>query len=135
MLASVGAWKKAEYALERAEAQWGREGRRRLESCLLLEENSLTTRESAVNTLPLVLTRNLEAVALVSDPLHLRRAYYLFRRHYRRHPVVVHPVPVPGIIRHYWRNRRYFWLAKMLCREAAAWLKVLAPRPGRRSSV
>jgi hypothetical protein len=119
----------ADYALERVENEWGQEVRERLESSLVLEEGSLSTRESATNTLPLVLDRNLDAVGLVSDSLHLRRARYLFRRHYRRHPVVLHPLPVPGVIRHYWQNRRYLWLSKMALREAVAWLKVFARRP------
>ncbi|MGQ9689217.1 MAG: YdcF family protein [Desulfobaccales bacterium] len=121
----------ADYALAQAEAEWGAEAAQRLQSCLLLEENSLSTRDSAENTLALIRERNFTAVGLVSDPLHLRRAHYLFRRHFRRHPVLLHPLPVPGVIRHYWHNRRYLWLTKMVCREAAAWLKVLTPRPPR----
>ncbi len=124
----------ADFALERVEQKWGPELRERLESSLVLEEGSLTTRESAANTLPLVLDRNFAAVGLVSDSLHLRRARYLFRRHFRRHPVVLHPLPVPGVIRHYWQNRRYLWLSKMALREAVAWLKVLARRPRRSRS-
>ncbi len=124
----------ADFARERVGQEWGPEFRARLELCLVLEEGSLTTRESAANTLPLVLDRNFKAVGLVSDSLHLRRARYLFRRHFRRHPVVLHPLPVPGVIRHYWQNRRYLWLSKMALREAVAWLKVLAPRSRRRRS-
>lgn len=124
----------ADYALERVEQEWGLEARERLQLCLVLEEGSLTTHESAANTLPLIADRNYTAVGLVSDALHLRRARYLFRRHFRRHPVVLHPLPVPGVIRHYWQNRRYLWLSKMALREAVAWLKVLAPRPRRRQS-
>jgi len=121
----------ADYALARAEAKWGADAAQRLQACLLLEEHSLSTRDSAENTLPLIRERNFTTVGLVSDPLHLRRAHYLFRRHFRRHPLVLHPLPVPGVIRHYWQNRRYLWLTKMVCREAAAWLKVLAGRSGR----
>jgi hypothetical protein len=119
----------ADYALDRVEEHWGAEFRERLEACLFLEESSLNTLDSACNTLPLVRDRNLDAVGLISDSLHLRRAHYLFRRHYRRHPIVLHPLPVPGVIRHYWQHRRYLWLTKMALREAAAWLKVLAHRP------
>jgi uncharacterized SAM-binding protein YcdF (DUF218 family) len=124
----------ADYALERAAKKWGPEVRERLEARLVLEEGSLTTRESAANTLPLVVDRNYTAVGLVSDSLHLRRARYLFRRRFRRHPVALHPLPVPGVMRHYWQNRRYLWLSKMALREAAAWLKVLAPRRRRSRS-
>jgi uncharacterized SAM-binding protein YcdF (DUF218 family) len=124
----------ADYALERAAQKWGPEVRERLEARLVLEEGSLTTRESAANTLPLVVDRNYTAVGLVSDSLHLRRARYLFRRRFRRHPVALHPLPVPGVMRHYWQNRRYLWLSKMALREAAAWLKVLAPRRRRSRS-
>jgi uncharacterized SAM-binding protein YcdF (DUF218 family) len=118
----------ADYALERAAAHGGPELRERLGACLLLEEASRTTWDSACHTLPLVLDLDLDRVGLVSDALHLRRVHYLFRRHYRRHPIRLHPLPVPGVIRHYWRNRRYLWLTKMALRETGAWLKVLTRR-------
>jgi len=116
----------ADYALERAEAHGGPELRERLATCLVLEEVSRTTWESACHTLPLVKDRQLADVGLVSDALHLRRAHALFRRHYRQHPVRLHPLPVPGVIGHYWRNRRYLWLTRMALRETGAWLKYLA---------
>jgi uncharacterized SAM-binding protein YcdF (DUF218 family) len=115
----------ADYALARAEAHGGPELRERLGACLLLEEASHTTWDSACHTLPLILELEFEAVGLVSDALHLRRAHYLFRRHYRRHPIKLHTLPVPGVIRHYWRNRRYLWLTRMALRETGAWLKIL----------
>ena len=116
----------ADYALKRAEEHWGPELRERLAACLVLEEVSRTTWESACHTLPLVRNRNLNTVGLVSDALHLRRAHALFRRHFRHHPVRLHPLPVPGVIRHYWQNRRYLWLTRMALRETGAWLKYLA---------
>jgi uncharacterized SAM-binding protein YcdF (DUF218 family) len=118
----------ADYALDCAENYWGLEFRERLSACLLLEEASRTTWDSACRTLPLVRGLNLDTVGLISDALHLRRAHYLFRRHYRRHAVMLHPLPVPGVIRHYWQNRRYLWLTKMAFRETGAWLKVMAHR-------
>jgi len=118
----------ADYALEQAEEQGGPELRDRLGACLLLEEGSRNTWDSACRTLPLIQDLNLLRVGLVSDSLHLRRAHYLFRRRYRRHPVRLEPLPVPGVIRHYWRNRRYLWLTKMALRETGAWLKVLTRR-------
>jgi len=118
----------ADHALDLAERQWGPESREHLGTCLVLEEASRTTRDSARHTLPLVLDLRLGAVGLVSDALHLRRAHYLFRRHYRPHPVRLHPLPVPGVWRHYWQNRRYLWLTKMALRESGAWLKVLTRR-------
>ncbi len=118
----------ADYALDCAENYWGSEFRERLGSCILLEEASRTTWDSAHYTLPLVRNLNLDTVGLVSDALHLHRAHYLFRRHYRRHAVRLHPLPVPGVIRHYWHNRRYLWLTKMAFRETGAWLKVLTRR-------
>jgi uncharacterized SAM-binding protein YcdF (DUF218 family) len=122
----------ADYALERAEAHGGPELRERLNSCLLLEEASLTTWDSACHTLPLLLDLDLNAVGLISDSLHLRRAHFLFSRHYRGHPIRLHTLPVPGVIRHYWRNRRYLWLTKMAIRETGAWFKVLTRRHRRR---
>jgi len=118
----------ADYALEQAEEYWGLELRERLAACLILEEASRTTWESACHTLPLVRDRNLTTVGLVSDALHLRRAHALFHRRYRLHPVRLHPIPVPGVIRHYWQNRRYLWLTRMALRETGAWLKYLARR-------
>lgn len=122
----------AEHALDLAESLWGPECRERLENCLVLEEASRTTWDSAQHTLPLVLDLGLGAVGLVSDSLHLRRAHFLFRRHFQAYSVVLQPFPVPRIWRHYWQNRRYLWLTKMVLRESAAWLKVLArlSRPG-----
>jgi uncharacterized SAM-binding protein YcdF (DUF218 family) len=122
----------ADYALSRAEEHGGPELRDRLSSCLLLEESSLTTWDSACHTLPLILDLDLDAVGLVSDSLHLRRAHFLFRRHYREHPVRLHPLPVPGVIRHYWQHRRYRWLTRMALRETGAWLKVLTRRTWRK---
>jgi len=118
----------ADYALARAEDHGGLELRERLAACLILEETSLSTGDSARHTLPLVQELNLNAVGLISDALHLRRAHYLFRRHYRRHAVTLHPLPVPGVIKTYWKNRRYLWLTKMALRETGAWLKMLTRR-------
>lgn len=115
----------ADYAVECAAKFWGPHFQEHLETCLVIEEASRTTRDSARHTLPLVRDLNLGAVGLISDALHLRRAHYLFRRHYQGHPVLLHPLPVPGVFRHYWQNRRYFWLIKMMLRESGAWLKVL----------
>jgi uncharacterized SAM-binding protein YcdF (DUF218 family) len=122
----------ADYALERAEEHGGLELRERLRACLLLEEASLTTSDSACHTLPMVLELDPGAVGLVSDALHLRRAHFLFRRHYHRHPIRLQPLPVPGVIRHYWRHRRYRWLTRMAIRETGAWLKVLTRRTHRK---
>lgn len=115
----------AAYALGWAEARGGAELRERLAACLILEEASLSTRESARHALPLVKERCLNRVGLVSDVLHLKRAHYLFRRHFQHQGVSLHPLPVPGVVRTYLRNRRYLWLTKMLLRESGAWLKVL----------
>jgi len=125
----------ADYALAQMAEHGDPELQERLATRLILEESSLSTRDSARRTLPLIRDLNLGTVGLISDALHLRRAHYLFRRHFRRHGVTLYPVPVPGVIRHYWQNRRYLWLTKMALRESGAWLKVLAhrawPRPDR----
>lgn len=123
-----------DYALARAEEQWGPEGRKRLAACLLLEETSRNTWDSACRTLTLIRELELNTVGLVSDSFHMRRAHYLFRRQYRRHPVILHPFPVSGVIRHYWQNRRYLWLTKMALRETGAWLKVLTRRTRHRDN-
>jgi uncharacterized SAM-binding protein YcdF (DUF218 family) len=122
----------ADYALSRVEEHGGPELRDRLSACLLLEEASLTTWDSACHTLPLILDLDIDAVGLISDSLHLRRAHFLFRRHYREHPVRLHPLPVPGVIRYYWQHRRYRWLTRMAFRETGAWLKVLTHRTQRK---
>ncbi len=124
----------ADYVLAKAEEHGGLELRERLRTCLLLEEASRTTWDSACHTLPLILDLDLDAVGLVSDALHLRRAHYLFRRHYRGHPIRLHALPVPDVLRHYWRNRRYLWLTRMALRETGAWLKVLTQRTRRRKT-
>ena len=118
----------ANHALDRVSSLWGPELRERLEACLVLEEASRTNWESACHTLTLVRDLDISTVGLVSDSLHMRRAQALFRRHYRLHPIRLHPLPVPGVIRHYWRHRRYLWLTRMALRETGAWLKFLAHR-------
>jgi RNase P/RNase MRP subunit POP5 len=115
----------AEWALEWAADNWGPDLKEELSPCLRLEEASGTTAASAANTLLLVKGLKLQRVGLVSDGLHLRRALFLFRRHFARHPIRLHPLAVPGVMRHYWRQGRYLWLGKMALREGAAWLKVL----------
>jgi uncharacterized SAM-binding protein YcdF (DUF218 family) len=115
----------ANFALEWAAEHLGPELRDRLAECLVLEENSRTTQDSARHTLPVVQELSLHNVGLISDGLHIRRAHFLFRRHFRRHPVNLHPLPVPGVMKVYWQNRRYLWLTKMALREGGAWLKVL----------
>ncbi len=118
----------AAFAQAWAEEHWGKEVREQLDSCLILEEASHNTLASARHTLHLVRRLNLRSVGLISDPLHIRRAHYLFRRHFRPHRINLHPLPVPGVLKHYWQNRRYLWLTKMALREGGAWLKVLSHR-------
>ena len=115
----------AGWSLAWIEENWGLEARERLAACLVLEEASHNTAASAANTLPLVQGRGVKAVGLVSDSLHCRRADYLFQRHFAHHGVLVHSLPARGLLRHYWRQRRYLWLGKMALREGGAWLKVM----------
>ncbi len=123
----------AHWALDWLESQWGSEIRERLAPFLVLEEASRNTAASVVNTLPLIKSLELQEVGLVSDSLHIHRACYLFRRHFAPHRINIHPLPVPGLLRHYWGQRRYLWLSKMALREGGAWLKVLGQRAlGRR---
>ena len=114
----------AGWSLNWVAANWGAEVRAELASRLILEEASLNTAASAANTLPLVQGLGRRTVGLVSDRLHLRRAHYLFRRHFARHGITVHPLPARGLLQHYWRQRRYLGLTKMALREGGAWLKV-----------
>lgn len=123
MAAAARAW---------AEEQGGPALREHLETRLILEENSRNTQAAALHLLPLVLELGLTHVGLVSDSLHLRRALFLFRRHFRRHAVTLYPLAARGLLRHYWQNRRYLWLTRMVLRESAAWLKALALHPFRR---
>jgi hypothetical protein len=99
-----------------------------LHPCLLLEETSLNTAASARHCLSLVQKLGLTTVGLVSDAFHMPRAQLLFRRHFVRHGIRIRPLPAPGLVRHYWSQRRYLWLAKMALREAGAWTKLLARR-------
>jgi hypothetical protein len=123
----------ADWALAWAGEHWGDAIREALQPCLILEEASRTTAASAKHTLPLVQTRGSQAVGLVTDTVHLPRARFLFQRHFRPHDIIVHPLPARGLVRHYWRNRRYLWLSKLALREGGAWLKLLGslawPRP------
>jgi hypothetical protein len=126
----------ARWSLAWVAENWGPGLREELAPCLILEEASPNTAASTANTLPLAQGLEVAAVGLVSDPLHLRRANYLFRRCYQRQGIVIQPLPAPGLFRHYWRQRRYLPLARMLLREGGAWLKVmggLVPGLGRRN--
>ncbi|MGA8571401.1 MAG: YdcF family protein [Desulfobaccales bacterium] len=126
----------AGWSLEWVAANWGPGLREELAPCLILEEASRNTAASAANTLPLALDLEVEAVGLVSDRLHMKRAHYLFRRCYQRQGIIIQPLPAPGLLHHYWRQRRYLRLARMLLREGGAWLKImggLVPRLGRRN--
>jgi hypothetical protein len=126
----------AGWSLEWVAENWGPGLREELASCLILEEASRNTAASAANTLPLAQGLEVAAVGLVSDCLHLRRANYLFRRCYQRQGIAIQPLPAAGLLHHYWRQRRYLPLARMLLREGGAWLKVmggLVPGLGRRN--
>ena len=125
----------ARWSLAWTQDNWGLEAREKLAACLVLEEASHNTAASVANTLPLVQGLGAKAVGLVSDSLHCRRAHFLFRGRFARHGILVHSLPARGLVRHYWRQRRYWWLGKMALREGGAWLKVLGslfPGLGRR---
>lgn len=122
----------ARWSLDWVETNWGIEYRERLSPCLLLEEASRNTAASAANTLPLVQSLNLRAVGLITDDLHIHRAGYLFRRLFRGRDITLHPLPFPGLLRDYWRRRRFLRLGKFLLREGGAWLKLLGRRVLRR---
>lgn len=114
----------AGWSLAWTQENWGPEAREQLEACLILEEASHNTAASAANTLPLLQGLGIKAVGLVTDSLHCRRAHYLFRGRFARHGILVHSLPARGLLRHYWRQRRFWWLGKMALREGGAWLKV-----------
>lgn len=108
-----------------AAAQWGAEVAESLAGRLILEEASHNTAASARNLLPQAKMRQLRSLGVVTDALHLPRAHFLFRRQFARHGITIHPLPVPGVLTHYWQRRRYLWLTKMALREGGAWVKVL----------
>ncbi len=116
----------ASWSLKWVEENWGPGAREELAACLVLEEASHNTAASAANTLPLVQRLQGPAVGLVSNGFHIRRARFLFKRRFAPHGIRIHPLPARGLVRHYWRQRRYLWLAKMALREGGAWLKVAA---------
>ena len=115
----------ADWILAWAGEHWGEASRAALDACLILEEASLTTAASARQTLPLVAARSSRAVGLVTDAVHMHRARFLFQRHFHPQGIQVQPLPARGLVRHYWSNRRYLWLSKLVLREGGAWLKVL----------
>jgi len=104
---------------------WGEEVSKSLKACLILEEASLTTAASARHTLPLVQGRGSRTVGLVTDTVHIHRARFLFLRQFGACGIGLHCLPAPGLVRYYWRQRRFLWLTKMVLREGGAWLKVL----------
>ncbi|MDP3183072.1 MAG: YdcF family protein [Desulfobaccales bacterium] len=118
----------AHWSLAWVEENWGSEIKERLAPCLILEEASRNTLASVHHTLPLIINLKWQVVGLVSDILHIRRAHYLFKRHFSPHRITLHPLPVSGVLKHYWKQRRFLWLSKMALREGGAWLKVLGRR-------
>jgi hypothetical protein len=115
----------ANWALRWVREHWGEAVGNILDACLIVEEVSRTTAASARHTLPLVEARGSRAVGLVTDAVHMHRARFLFQRHFRARGIRVHALAARGLVRHYWRRRRYLWLSKMALREGGAWLKVL----------
>jgi uncharacterized SAM-binding protein YcdF (DUF218 family) len=115
----------ADWALNWVKEHWCDDVREDLSACLILEEASHNTAASARHTLPLVKARGSRTVGLVSDSLHIPRAKLIFQHQFRPQGIRVHPLPARGLVRHYWQNRRYWWLSKMALREGGAWLKVL----------
>jgi uncharacterized SAM-binding protein YcdF (DUF218 family) len=116
----------ADWSLEWTAQNWGQAARDLLNQCLILEEESLNTLASARHTLALAAGRGSRRVGLVSDSLHMRRAQFLFHRHFAPRGIEVRPLPAPGLVQHYWERRRYLWLTKMAMREGGAWVKVLS---------
>jgi uncharacterized SAM-binding protein YcdF (DUF218 family) len=115
----------ANWALAWAREHWGEEVSEALEACLILEEASLNTATSARHTLALAQARRSRAVGLVTDAVHIHRARFLFQRQFSPRGIRVQPLAVRGLVRHYWRRRRYLGLGKIALREGGAWLKVL----------
>jgi uncharacterized SAM-binding protein YcdF (DUF218 family) len=122
----------ARWSCDWAGENWGVLWRKSRDARLVLDKVSHNTAASARNTLRLAQSLQLNAVGLVSDALHLRRAQFLFQRHFARHGITVHPFPVPGVLKHYWRRRRFLWLTRMALREGGAWLKTLGSLPWER---
>jgi len=115
----------ADWGLAWVLEHWGAEVREALNSRLILEEASRSTLASARHTLPLVQALGSRTVGLVTDAVHIHRAQLLFRRHFAPQGIEVHPLPARGLVGHYWRNRRYLWLSRMMLREGGAWIKAL----------
>jgi hypothetical protein len=115
----------ADWSRRWVKQHWGEEVCQSLETCLILEEASLSTAASARHTFPLVQALNSRTVGLVTDAVHIPRARFLFQRHFHPRGIQVHSLAARGLVRHYWRHRRFLWLTKMALREGGAWLKVL----------
>jgi uncharacterized SAM-binding protein YcdF (DUF218 family) len=115
----------AEWASRWVSENWGDELCKTLEACLILEEASHNTAASARHTLALVEARGSRRVGLVTDAVHIHRARFLFQRQFHPRGIRIYPLAARGMVRHYWRQRRYLWLGKMALREGGAWLKVL----------
>ncbi|MDD3579976.1 MAG: YdcF family protein [Desulfobacca sp.] len=115
----------ATWGLGWAESEWDASTRQHLAARLLYEEGSLTTAESAKNTVRLLRDKGFTQAGLVTDSLHIYRAAYLFARQVADHQLYLHPLPVPGLYADYWRRRRYGRLSKLVLREGGAWVKLL----------
>jgi hypothetical protein len=126
----------ARWSAEWAAGRWGTAVGESLAGRLILDERSHNTAASARNLLALIRPRQLGALGLVTDTLHMSRARFLFRRHFARHGIAIHSLPVPGVLRPYWQRGRYWWLTRMALREGGAWLKVMRdPGPGTEKAI
>jgi len=99
---------------------------------LVLEEESRNTAEAARFTARLLRARGWRRAGLITDGFHIKRAAYLFRRHFHSHELEVVPLVAPGLLSDYWRRGRWVRICKFTAREAGAWLKLLAGEVSRK---
>ena len=99
---------------------------------IILEEKSRNTAEAARFTAGLLLARGWRRAGLITDGFHIRRAGYLFTRHFHRHDLVVVPLVASGLLSDYWRRGRWVRICKFTAREAGAWVKLLAGEVSRK---
>lgn len=114
----------AAWLLAQATQQYGPAGPQQLEPRLLLEEESRSTAASARHTAVILQAQQLRRAGLITDTLHMPRAYYLFRRAFAPLGLSCQPLPAAGLWQDYWRRRCYLRLGKFVLREAAAWVKL-----------
>ncbi len=113
-----------DYGLGYASDRYGQGFSQSLDESILLECESLSTLENARAATRMMIQSGLREALLVTDPLHILRAWILFRQSFRARGLKVRPAPAWGVLRRFVARGNYKAAAKWAGREALALIKL-----------